>query len=279
MKFENGVPDETVNVSKGSPARDFLAMVLAVVTLAALAAVALVVAAGWIAPRVPFAVEVGLADRYFPPKATREERERAVQSLADEIARHMQVPDGMRLTVHFQDEPTVNALATLGGHIVIFRGLVERLQSEDALAMVLAHEIAHIKHRDPITGLGRGFALGLALGTVSASAGQMVGERMIGSAATLTTLRFGREQERDADRAALAALAARYGHVGGAIELFEVFVRLSEARGEPPPFAATHPGSREREAAVRDLARQNGWPLEGSTRPLPDVLRPRSLAH
>ena len=39
---------------------------------------------------------------------------------------------------------------------IFFKGLVERLKSEQALAMVMAHEIAHIVNRDPITALGRG---------------------------------------------------------------------------------------------------------------------------
>jgi predicted Zn-dependent protease len=43
------------------------------------------------------------------------------------------------------DSPEINSLATPGGHIFITLGLLEKVNSEDALAAVLAHEIAHIQ--------------------------------------------------------------------------------------------------------------------------------------
>jgi predicted Zn-dependent protease len=45
------------------------------------------------------------------------------------------------------DSPELNAFATTGGHIFVCRGLMEALTTEDALAAVLAHEIAHIQLR------------------------------------------------------------------------------------------------------------------------------------
>ncbi|GHV78281.1 peptidase M48 [Spirochaetia bacterium] len=45
------------------------------------------------------------------------------------------------------DSPDLNAFGTIGGHIFICRGLLEALTSEDAVAAVLAHEIAHIQLR------------------------------------------------------------------------------------------------------------------------------------
>jgi len=49
------------------------------------------------------------------------------------------------------DSPEFNGFATSGGHIFITRGLVDALNSEDALAAVIAHEIAHIQLRHGIT--------------------------------------------------------------------------------------------------------------------------------
>jgi predicted Zn-dependent protease len=45
------------------------------------------------------------------------------------------------------DSPEFNAFATSGGHIFITRGLIDAADSEDALAAVIAHEIAHIHLR------------------------------------------------------------------------------------------------------------------------------------
>jgi predicted Zn-dependent protease len=45
------------------------------------------------------------------------------------------------------DSPEFNAFATSGGHIFVTRGLIDAADSEDALAAVIAHEIAHIQLR------------------------------------------------------------------------------------------------------------------------------------
>ncbi|MDQ6958439.1 MAG: hypothetical protein Q9M24_04925 [Mariprofundaceae bacterium] len=46
------------------------------------------------------------------------------------------MPDDMHITVHYVRSPVVNAMATLGGHIIMFEGLFKRLHSEDAVAML-----------------------------------------------------------------------------------------------------------------------------------------------
>ena len=65
-----------------------------------------------------------------------------------------------------------NAFATLGGHIAVTSGLYRRMPSENALALVLAHEIAHVSARDPISALGGSATLALlvALAVVAGSA-------------------------------------------------------------------------------------------------------------
>ncbi|GHV18685.1 hypothetical protein FACS189493_8230 [Spirochaetia bacterium] len=45
------------------------------------------------------------------------------------------------------DSPELNAFAATGGHIFVCRGLLASLTGEDAVAAVLAHEIAHIQLR------------------------------------------------------------------------------------------------------------------------------------
>lgn len=47
----------------------------------------------------------------------------------------------------------INAFACPGGIILITRGMIQLAQSEDELAAILAHEIAHINHRDGINSI------------------------------------------------------------------------------------------------------------------------------
>ncbi len=196
-----------------------------------------------------------------------------LQRLADDMAVAMELPDGMTITVHYVEGEAVNALATLGGHIVIYRGLLEAVEDENALAMVVAHEVAHIKHRDPIVALGRGVLVGTALAVVSGASGNEAAGRLLGEASLLTGLSFSREQESAADREALAALAKHYGHVGGATAIFERFRRDEREQGfSMPELFSTHPGSGDRIVELRALAAGNGWPQDGKRKPLPEFL-------
>jgi predicted Zn-dependent protease len=190
----------------------------------------------------------------------------------------MNSPAGVRVQVHYQDSATINAMATLGGNVFMYRGLLEKLPHENALAMVMAHEIAHVLHRDPVVGAGRGVAMAVALSALTMGVGEGAAGRMISSSALLTGLTFSREQELAADEAALAAVARQYGHVGGAAELFRIFQQLREGRGEPPKFLATHPLTADRIARIEALARERGWSTEGAITSLDQALRPRASA-
>ena len=77
--------------------------------------------------------------------------------------------------MHYDDDADVNAFATLGGHIVVYPGLLEAVPDENALAMVLAHEIAHVRHRHPIVGLSRSAADATALETLARAYGHVGG--------------------------------------------------------------------------------------------------------
>ncbi|MXW73970.1 MAG: M48 family metalloprotease [Chromatiales bacterium] len=193
--------------------------------------------------------------------------QRYVEDLTHRIAAHMQPPRDLNIRVHVVKGPP-NAAATLGGHIFVLEGLLRALDSENSLAMVLAHELAHCINRDPLRSVGRGLLLDIALS--SAGGGGLAGSQLL-------MRRYSREQETVADRDALLALNEQYGHVGGAAGLFEA-LRPSDVetiRGTGSPvrdILSTHPAIDRRIEAIRASAAGNGWPtLE--TRPYPDEVR------
>ena len=79
--------------------------------------------------------------------------------------------------MHYSPDKVTNAFATLGANVVFYRGLLEKFDNEDAVAMVMAHEIAHAKLRHPAASLGRGIAVGLTLSLISVGLGEGVAWR------------------------------------------------------------------------------------------------------
>lgn len=180
-----------------------------------------------------------------------------VDRLGREIAAEMDLPSELQLRFIVIEGSAVNAFTTLGGHIFVLDGLVRELDNENSLAMVLAHEIAHAKNRDPLSGASRGILLQILISSVRSNSG--IDPR--GSAETgleLLLNDYSREQEEAADRLALIGLQKRYGHAGGATRLFEA---LSAVYGdsEVPEILSSHPHVGDRIAAINALIAEKGW--------------------
>lgn len=273
-RYSNPALPEGINVSRTHPLVDFARLVagLAVVTVAAVAVLALL--ADRLARFVPFSAEVAAVQRFERvfPEAGGGPVEPWLRDLTARVAAASDLPEGMAIRIHYTRDRTVNAFATLGGHVVMHAGLLDRLESENAVAMVLAHEVAHVKLRHPAAALGRGVVVGLALSLVSTATGSELVGPALGSAGLLTVLHFSRHQEREADEAALAVLAKLYGHTGGAADLFRAIADEREG-AMPPAFLSTHPLDAERIAAVDAAARARGWAPAGPMRPVRSDVR------
>jgi Zn-dependent protease with chaperone function len=266
------VPHE-VNVSETTPVRDFFRLTAGLCLIAAAVALGVFFAARWWAPYIPFRYETWLSDVVIKAALKDDALSpceaagaRALQTLADELAAKMALPEGMAIRVHFSADKLPNAFATLGGNIVINKGLLESVHSENALAMVVAHEIGHIKYRDPIVSLGGGVAVAVLF---SAAIGGSDGGALVGWVIGLTQMSFSRDQEARADKEALAALQGYYGYTNGADEFFDYITREYPKLSRMPAFVSTHPTPPSRLQSIRE----SFSPAPQTPKPLPHALQ------
>jgi predicted Zn-dependent protease len=187
-----------------------------------------------------------------------------IETLAFEIAEEFDLDDSLQLEVRVIKGGPVNAFAMLGGYLFVFEDLISSLDNENSLAMVLAHEIAHARNRDPLLGAGRGILLQLSISTLS---GGGIDPNTINLGSDLMLNTYSREQERKADRLALAALQRRYQHVGGATGLFDL-LRDTNGSADTVEILSTHPDLNQRILSIEQMARDNNWP-GGETTPFP----------
>jgi len=257
QRYANPPVPHEVNVSEKTPLLDFLRLSLALTLLVVVITTSVFLLARWYAPKIPFQQEMALADQIMPvtdegAPECRRVGEAALQTLAEQLAKNMDLPSDMRVRIHFSAASEANAYASLGGHIFIMRGLLRHVNSENALAMVLAHEIAHIKHRDPLVSASGGITVALLFSSLIGGAD---GGMLLGAALGMTQMRFSRNQEIIADREALAALQRHYGHTRGTGEFFNYIIMAEELeaiRGQRqgPVFLKTHPMTPDRIAAI-----------------------------
>ena len=179
--------------------------------------------------------------------------------------------DSFELRVYVIESEQINAFATLGGHIFVFDGLMKALDDENSLAMVLAHEVAHVHNRDPLLGAGRGLLIQMAIAALS---GNSIDPSAINVGSEVVLTSYSREQESAADELALELLHKRYGHVGGATNLFEMIdVDLDDEELEEFfEFLSTHPDTDDRIERLHALAEERGW-TERDPVPYPDDVK------
>ncbi|MDX8410593.1 MAG: M48 family metallopeptidase [Mariprofundaceae bacterium] len=276
MKYSNPLPPEGINTSTTHPLKEFAILTGGFLAVIAAAILILILLAERLAVYIPFETEITIAGRFMDELESTETGPVAeyLQQLADQLAAAQNLPRAMKITVHFHDADTVNAMATLGGNIVVFRGLLEKMGSENELAMVLSHEIAHIKHRHPVRSLGRGMVIALAVATMDASLGSGMASQALGGAGLLTLMKFSREQEEEADLTGLEAVASVYGHIAGAEDLFRTFMALPGSNsGRYPDFLSTHPLHDHRIELIHQFAAARHLALDAQKTVLPNIIR------
>lgn len=174
------------------------------------------------------------------------EMENYLKKLTKDLTAAMHIPSSMPIKIHLVDSDIENAFATLGGHIIVFTGLVNNLNDENSLAMVIAHEIGHIKHRDPIVSLGRGALIQIIYGFITGNTSAGNADLIFNSGTEVGMLFFSREQESRADLAAIEGLVNNYGHAAGATTFFKHILSESESTDDLPAWLSSHPKMKER---------------------------------
>ena len=142
---------------------------------------------------------------------------------------------------------------------MIFRGLLDRTDSAEELAGVLAHEIQHVLHRDATRAILRQTSTGILL---AALLGDVSGVVAFGveSARALGDLRHSREAEREADREGMRMLHAAAVDPGGMLAFFRGMQKLEGATPAAARYLSTHPPAGDRLLALTALAARPARP-------------------
>ena len=252
MDYSNPEIPEGINYSQTHPLKEFVLLMAGVLGTLLVIFAALAFFADRLAHHIPFSVEKDIETFVVSGSGQNASMTAYLQQLADRIAITQELEEGMEIRVHYVDDDVVNAYATLGGNVIFFRGLLEKMPHENALAMIMAHEIAHIKHRHPIRSLGKGIVIGVAVSLIDSSMGDAIVSDIVGNTGMLTMLKYSRTHENEADDTALASLNQLYGHVHGADELFKYISETSKGDFDfRPEFLTTHPDVEKRIAKIQ----------------------------
>ncbi len=148
---------------------------------------------------------------------------------------------GWKWEVSLIGSKDLNAFCMPGGKIAFYYGILQQLQlNDDEVAMIMGHEAAHALREHARERMGKTAATRGAIEIGAALLGLGSAGRMAADlGGNLLTLKFGREDESEADLIGIE-LAARAGYDPGAgVTLWQKMAQAS--KGAPPQFMSTHP--------------------------------------
>ncbi|WP_409338031.1 M48 family metallopeptidase [Curvibacter microcysteis] len=173
-----------------------------------------------------------------------------------------------RWEVNLIGSKQINAFCMPAGKIAFYTGILDQLKlTDDEVAMVMGHEIAHALREHARERMGKSAATNIGVNVISSVLGfGQIGQTLTQYGAQLLTLEFSREDESEADLVGME-LAARAGFDPRAgITLWQKMGAAS--KGAPPQFLSTHPSGTTRIADIErklpkvmplyEAARKNG---------------------
>lgn len=236
---------------------------------------------------------VGLPHSVLAREYTPKEEDRLGQQAAAEIEKEYKVVDDagqvkrldgiLKIIAPMTQRPDVvyrakilqtddiNALSLPGGTIYVTKGLLDAVESDDELAGVLAHEVAHNAHRHALQQLDRMAKMdqklmlvllaGVLLGRENVDPGTLV---FIGQALKLNALNgYGQKAELEADQSAVEYLIA--AKVYNPLGMLSFMEGLQRNEGHRPyvelGIFRTHPPTHERVQAIREQLQKHNIPI------------------
>lgn len=160
--------------------------------------------------------------------------------------------EGFEWTYNTVEDPTVNAWCMPGGKIVFYTGIMELMATDDEIAVVMGHEIAHAIARHGNERMTQGMALqgATSLAQVAVMTKEQPGLtdalllQSLGIGGQLGMLKFGRKQELESDKMGLIFMNLAGYDPYQAVGFWQ---KMSQQGGaKPPEFMSTHPSDERR---------------------------------
>lgn len=182
----------------------------------------------------------------------------AVESHLTEIGASDRV-EGFKWEYNTLEDPTINAWCMPGGKIVFYTGIMQLMATDDEIAVVMGHEIAHAIARHGNERMSQAYML---QGATSVAQAAVIGEQdpttkdaillqSIGVGGQLGIMSFGRKQELEADKMGIIFMNLAGYDPYQAVGFWK---KMSEQGGvKPPEFLSTHPSDDKRIKEIEEL--------------------------
>ena len=212
-------------------------------------------AVAWVAGRVPLETEYQIGESVLTSLKTQTalvEKGAAVDTIK-KIGDRLTQGSAYKYQWHLSNDKAINAFALPGGNVIVNKGLLEKADSANEVAGVLAHEIQHVEQRhalkNMITSSGIAAAVLLVLGDANAV--------MMIMAHQVSAQYFSRQAESDADMKGIALLNKIKIDPQGMATFFKKMQAAFKGKTQGPEWISSHPDTAIRIQAVENYIKEH----------------------
>lgn len=242
--------DDETNVTESNPLKDLfkictqLVLILVIIYFSVFALSG--IAISLLSPEKQVVLENILASSIRFEKKNKIETSARAQKVRDDIIKiDSSFPKTSNSKIRIFENEDLNAFCLPNGNIYITSALYKRLTDDEMLTFVIAHEMAHYKHRDHLMQLRKSISTSsviLFMSVVSPNESKQ-NANIIDDVVSFSDLKNSRRAESSADKYAKNILLAKYGRVDGGMKVLDVLEADSTLA---PEFLSTHPKTANR---------------------------------
>jgi predicted Zn-dependent protease len=201
---------------------------------------------------VPVEQEISLGEELASGILTQTPQDTSATELLNRFATEINFRSNYPLHFNVVRDSTVNAFALPGGEIVVYSGIIKKLNNSGQLAALLAHEASHVNYRHSLHGIMDKIFWSALLAMVVGDGGLISAISAQGN--EFRSLAYSRDLETQADTAGAGILRRNEIEVRQMLSLLEVLQQESAHGASVPEFLQTHPLPESRMEEVKILA-------------------------
>ena len=166
-----------------------------------------------------------------------------IDSVGRKIARASHSPN-LKFTFSPVNDEMLNAMALPGGHIIITRGMLEKIETEAQLASILGHEAVHVTARHTAAAMSRQIGMEILLAAAISQTSSQGAATAAQLGSQLVGLKYSRDDEREADKYGMDYMVKAGYDPMGMVETMDILDKENKIR--PVEFFSTHPSPENR---------------------------------
>ena len=251
--------EDNINITETNPLKDFVQIMLNIILFIVSVYLFIFIASGIVLKTLSAEQQVVIENFISPSVCPANlvelsvEEKQKLSNIKNIILRvDSKFPKTSNLDIKVIKEKQLNALCYPNGNIYITSALYKELKSDEELAFVIAHEMAHYRYKDHLLNLRRNIANGSVLILIAfANPNNKEIGTIVDDSLNVTELKFSRGAEEKADKYAIDIMNKLYGNAKAGVS---VMTTLKDKNSFDIEFLSSHPNIDKRIKYIQNFS-------------------------